>query len=236
MVKCFYQMCLNLQDPEKGHNPCELKGEVHSIEECEGDLLLLAFHDFAECQLLLFYGDPSAADRSLESSLEKVSPGYFSRMIETFHRGICLYVAARKTKRRKYKQRAKEIRKILHKWKKVGNPNVVYYCFFLDAEHAALNGKYDEAEKHYQKAIQLAARSGYLHHAALFNELYSDFLLRERDDRDEAKYRLEEAMRYYQDWGAFGKLEQLEQSELLEQVESARTLPVQENSAQLGFL
>ena len=114
-----------------------------------------------------------------------------------------------------YKHHAKRIRKAIHKWKSAGNPNAVYYCIFLDAEHAALQGKRAEAETQYKKAIQFAGRSGYLHHAALFNELYSDYLLREHNDTDEARYRLEEAIKYYQDWGALGKVEMLQKSSLL---------------------
>ena len=214
MVKMFHQMCFNLHTPRQ-QNPAILGGEVHNIEACAGNKLLLAWHDFVECQLLLFFDDQSAAERSLESQLAKVSPGYYARMIETFHRGVCLYVAARRTKSRKYKRQAKKIRKVLRKWNKVGNPNVAYYCIFLDAEHAALKGQYEEAENQYLKAIQFAARSGFLHHAALFNELYSDFLFRQRGDREEAKYRLEQAIRYYEDWGAFGKVELLYESNLL---------------------
>mmetsp|Transcript_11394 Transcript_11394/g.27485 ORF Transcript_11394/g.27485 Transcript_11394/m.27485 type:complete len:139 (-) Transcript_11394:916-1332(-) len=130
-------------------------------------------------------------------------------MMETFHRAVCLYVAARRTKKRKYKQHARKIRKQIHKWKEAGIPNVVYYCIFLDADDAALRGKHDEADGYYKEAIQFVARSGYLHHAALFNEMYSDYLFRERNDKDEANYLREEAIRYYEDWGAHGKVDKL---------------------------
>ncbi|KAL3934394.1 MAG: hypothetical protein SGBAC_009883 [Bacillariaceae sp.] len=135
-------------------------------------------------------------------------------MQETFHRAISLYVAARRTKKGKYKKHAKKIHKTIRNWKKEGVPNVVYYCIFLDAEKAALAGKHEEAETQYQKAIQFVGRSGYLHHAALFNELYSDFLLREKKNEDEARYRLGEAIRYYDDWGAGGVVARLKKSSL----------------------
>jgi tetratricopeptide (TPR) repeat protein len=210
-------MLLILQNPQLDELPIRLKGEVHSIEACAGDTFILACHNYAECQLLLFYDDPTAADRAISGAevLSKASPGVFDIMLETFHRGICLYVAARRTKKRKYKQHAKRIRKQIHKWKNEGVVNVVHYCIFLDAEHTALGGKYEAAETHYKKAIQFVARSGYLHHAGLFNKLYSDFLLRERNDIEEARYHLEEAIRYYTDWGALGVVERLKKSSLL---------------------
>lgn len=222
---CFWQMWIILQDAMKVEDPCVLKGEVHDMEKINEaeDPIVVAFHDMAEFQLLLFFDDPSAANRAIEvgDQLMKVSVGYIPVMIETFHRGISLHVAARRTKRRKYKQHAKNIRKTIHKWKKQGNPNVVYYCMFLDAEDAALRGKHDEAETLYKEAIQFVAKSGYLHHAGLFNALYADFLWRERNDTDEAKYRLEEAMRYYKDWGAHSVVEQLKKSNLMKEAASA---------------
>ncbi|CAJ1927504.1 unnamed protein product [Cylindrotheca closterium] len=195
------------------HKPARL-----IIEACAGDPFISAVHNYVECQLLLFFDDPSAADRAISGAevFSKTSPGVFQIMIETFHRAISLQLAARRTKKRKYKQHATKIRKQIHKWKKEGVVNVVYYCIFLDAEHAALEGKYEEAESHYKKAIQFVARSGYLHHAGLFNELYSDFLLRERNDKKEARYHLQEAIRYYNDWGALGVVERLRKSSLFE--------------------
>lgn len=210
-------MYVILQDPSKVENPCVLRGAVHSIEDCKEDPWILAYHEFTEFQLLLFYDDVSVADKAIEiAGKENEKAGYIRGMIEMFHCGVGLYIAARRTKKRKYKQHAKKIRAKIKKWKEQGNPNVVYYCTFLDAEQAALEGKHDEAATHYKNAIQFVAKGGYLHHAALFNERYSDFLLRERNDMEEAKYRLEEAIRYYQDWGAFGVVERLKESRLLQ--------------------
>jgi hypothetical protein len=52
------------------------------------------------------------------------------------------------------------------------------------------------------------ARTGHLHHAALSNERYADYRLL-RSDIDDAKYHMSEAIRYYREWGAVGKAEQL---------------------------
>ncbi|CAJ1938980.1 unnamed protein product [Cylindrotheca closterium] len=216
----YWQMLLNLREPKQAKDPLKLTRGNNAIIENhpdQEDEYIATFRDYLECQLLLFYNHESAADRAIQSAgrLEKAAPGTFDFMIETFHRGICLYVAARRTKRRKYAKHAKKIRKIIHEWRRKGIPNVVYYCMFLDAEHAALAGKHEEAEKHYKEAIHFVAKPGHLQHAALFNELYSDYLFRERDDKDEAKYRLEEAIWYYRDWGALGKVEKLKESSLL---------------------
>ena len=131
--------------------------------------------------------------------------------LETFHRGIGLYAMARRTKNRKYKKEAKRILKLISKWYKAGNPNVTHYDLMLRAEQAALDGKHGEADDLYKEAIVSAARPGHLQHAALFNERYADYRLTERGDVDDAKYHLSEAARYYSDWGAVGKAEQLKE-------------------------
>ncbi|KAL3937754.1 MAG: hypothetical protein SGBAC_007200 [Bacillariaceae sp.] len=216
--KCYFQMFLILQNQQQpDQHPIEMKGDVHSIEDCGGDPFLSGVHNYLECQLLLFYNDPSAADRAISGAevLSKAAPGIFDIMQETFHRAISLYVAARRTKKRKYKKHAKKLRKTIRKWKQEGVPNVIYYCIFLEAENSALEGNHADAETHYKKAIQFVSRSGRVHHAALFNELYSDFLFRERNDKDEARYRIEQAIRYYEDWGALGVVARLRKSSLL---------------------
>jgi hypothetical protein len=89
----------------------------------------------------------------------------------------------------------------------------------LSAEQAALKKtKQKYAEALYRKAITLAARTGHLHHAALFFERYayiSFFLLQQKEGPrsdvvdEEAKYRIDEAIRLYQEWGAMAKVELL---------------------------
>lgn len=83
-----------------------------------------------------------------------------------------------------------------------------HYEKLLDAENYAIRGKYIKAETNYQEAIKLAAKTGHLHHAGLFNERYAD-LLQIMKDGNEAVYRLEEAIRWYTEWGATLKVELL---------------------------
>ena len=85
-----------------------------------------------------------------------------------------------------------------------------HYECFLDAEHAALKGKKVYAKDQYEEAIKMAARTGHLHHAALFNERFADFLKHDLVDKEESSYRLKEAIRWYKEWGAKRKVELLE--------------------------
>ncbi|KAL3928585.1 MAG: hypothetical protein SGBAC_012588 [Bacillariaceae sp.] len=212
-AKCYRQVFLNLSQPHCPH-PNKLEGESIDADEIETarkskNTMVLGLLHYYESQLLLFFDDPSFADRAIKdrelfSEYCGNDPNLF---IETFHRGVCLYTAACRTKKRKYKKHALMVRKTIAKWKQAGNPNVLYYCLFLDAMHFALQRKHNQADALFKKAIVFVCRSGYLHHAGLFNELYAEFLMNEIGDSSEYEYRIFEAIRYYGDWGALAKVE-----------------------------
>lgn len=166
---------------------------------------------FAKGELLLFMDPEKAAKRAIKvgNNFSKHNMGTCLIMIETFHRGVSLYTMARKTGQRKYKNPANKIRKMVESWWNAGNPNVKHYIKLLNAEQEALNKSYDKAEKLYVEAIALAARTGHMHHAALFNERYADLLMHHRKDKKEAEFRLTESIRYYNEWGAIRKVEAL---------------------------
>ncbi|CAJ1964983.1 unnamed protein product [Cylindrotheca closterium] len=175
---------------------------------------------FARGEMLLFFDPEAAAKRALKvgNNFAKHNMGTCLIMIETFHRGVSLYSMARRTGQRKYRNPAGKIRKLVQSWWDAGNPNVKHYIKLLDAEEKALGKSYDKAEKLYVEAIALAARTGHLHHAALFNERYADLLMHHRRDKKEAEFRLTESIRYYKEWGAIRKVEAVAEL-LMEQME-----------------
>ncbi|KAL3938634.1 MAG: hypothetical protein SGBAC_006491 [Bacillariaceae sp.] len=213
IVKIYWQMILNMRSNcSHAHN---LEGHIFSRNECDESKSIQAGNVFfTEGELLVFFKPEEAADRAIRdgNNFLKVCPCMCLGMIETFHRGVALYLMARKTKLRKYKSHAWKIRKTIKKWRKAGNPNVIHYDLLLDAEHAALSKAYHKAEKLYLEAIELASRMGYLHHAGLFNERYSDFLHHERKDKEKAAHFLNEAIRFYEQWGAIKKVRMLRNS------------------------
>ena len=94
---------------------------------------------------------------------------------------------------------------------KTGNPNVRHYELILDAEWAALTGQNDVSEKKYQAAVISAARGGYLHDACLASERLGNFELNIIKDKEEATYRLKEAMKYAEAWGGHGVVDSIKQ-------------------------
>lgn len=227
VVKIFWQAMINFSptnadenEPNKisSHSTKLLEGEIFSASNFKGtDTVALAFVHLMQGELLLFFDIDKAADRALEfeDKFSRDAPAMFLGIMETFHRAVALYAMARKTRKRRYKQQAKILRRRIEKWLDDGNPNVKHYEIFLNAEQAALDNRVDLADTRYRRAIVYAARTGHLHHTALFNERYAQFLQDVKGDENEASHRIHEAIRFYREWGAFAKASEL-QSEVFE--------------------
>lgn len=213
-LRLFWQMLLDLRRGTLQPTSQQLEGEMFSLSaDNEQSQVHRGTVHLCQGELMLFCGDyEGAAKRACKHAgkFEKDLPSFFMGMIECFHRGVALYTMTRKKKvGLQYRARAERIRQTMKAWMKAGNPNVTYFVEFLAAEHYTLNGKLGKAEDKYQKAIVFTARTGHLHHTALFNERYADFWQYKRKDLNEARYRLGEAIRSYEEWGATGKVQQL---------------------------
>lgn len=215
-IKNFYQMLLNISDPSC-EKPSVHLGKIYTYtkEDHKDNLVHLGDKLVAEGELVFWHEDYEvSADRALNvgESHAKLAPANYWYQIESFHRAVALYAAAIKTKRRKYKSAANAIRKRIGKWARYGNTSIQYYSLFLMAEHFAMKKKYKDAKVKYEQALQAVGSLGHLHHLGLFNERYSDFLLRDLSMEKESGYRLEEAIRYFREWGAVHKVKALESS------------------------
>eukprot|EP00980_Cylindrotheca_fusiformis_P026018 scaffold15205_cov128-Cylindrotheca_fusiformis.AAC.3 len=214
-LEMFWQMMLNLATTSESRVLHKLEGDIFSAQAFAEDFTVSASQEgtihVLQGELLVFYDLEAAAKRAIKDGdkFAKLSPGIFQNMFETFHRAIALFAMARRTEKRKYRIHANKLAKRIKGWVQSGNPNVGHYHLAMIAEQAALTKKYDLAEENYKKAIALAARTGHMHHAALINERYAEFLYEELSDEKESKYRLGEAIRFYEEWGAFGKVEAL---------------------------
>lgn len=168
---------------------------------------------FQRLVLLVFFGHyGTAADLALEighNSYEKLLPGFSLCQFEAFMRGVALFAMARKTKKRKYRRAAEQTLRTIDDWVKKGNPNVQQYSCLLKAERATSKQRHVEAESLYKEAIVISARTGQLHVAGLANQRYADYLLIDRHDEEEARYRIEQAIRFYSEWGADAVVERV---------------------------
>ena len=226
-LQVYLQMILNLCG-RNANETTELRGEAFEVDLFTSKSEMQQCHvNLARLELLVYYGQfERAADLAIcvGDKYTKVTAGKAFSMMETFHRGVALYAMARKNnhsttkEKRTYTKNSKRILKTFDQWIKRGNPNVQHYHCLLAAEQAALDGRHEKAEILYKDAIILAARPGHIHDAALFNERFADFLLARKDSTsnsserssEEAQYRLGEAIRYYNEWGATVKVQMLE--------------------------
>ncbi|CAJ1941079.1 unnamed protein product [Cylindrotheca closterium] len=174
-----------------------------------------AMLSLANYMSMVYFGDFEEAARlslTIGGAYRNHFKGDSMGIFESFLRGVALFAMARKTKKRIYRKPATKILRFMAKLRKQGNPNAHPYYTLLSAEQAGLNKDTNRAKSLYQETIVYAARTGQLNHAALANERYSDFLLNELHDSAEAKYRMDEAIRFYEDWGAYAKVDGLKGS------------------------
>jgi predicted ATPase/signal transduction histidine kinase len=87
--------------------------------------------------------------------------------------------------------------------------NFLHRYYLIEAEMARLLGKELEAMDLYDQAITTAQDNGYMHHAAIANELAAKFYL-ERGQKKVAKTYLTEARYGYMRWGATAKVNSLD--------------------------
>ncbi|KAL3927070.1 MAG: hypothetical protein SGBAC_013231, partial [Bacillariaceae sp.] len=213
-TKNYYQMLLNLNDPSC-ENPSVHFGKIYTDtkEDHKGNLVILGENTFAEGELVFWNADyEDCAKRALRvgETFAKLNPGVYLHQVESFHRAVALYAAAIETKKRKYRRAGNTIRKRLATLTQYDNTTVQYYHIFLTAEYLALEKKQKEAKKKYEQALEAVGKLGHLHHLGLFNERYSNYLQRELKAEKESRYRLEQAIGYYRQWGAVHKVKALE--------------------------
>jgi len=221
-IKNNYQMLLNLSDPSC-INPSKNVGEIYSdtMDDHKNNLVHLSDKIVADGELVFWHEDYEVSAKhalKVGETYAKVAPAGYMNSIEMFHRAVALYVAASKTKKWTYRIAGNKIRKRISALAKYGNTTLQYYSIFLMAEHLALMKKYKEAKEKYEEALEAVRDLGHLHHLGLFNERYSDFLERGLGLKNESRYHLEEAIRYFQEWGAVHKVKSLESRILFDSV------------------
>jgi len=170
----------------------------------------------AQLELKVFFSEwETAADllqeapKDIYSDLVAIANGVRLTVLEAL---VCLKAAqsssAGMIARWKWKKRGIRVMKIIRGWVELGNPNVIHILHLLEAELAILN-RYDRlAEDSFQLAINTASANGFLHDLALSHELVSSYLTN-RGDRSQGAYHMEQAIRYYSEWGATAKVDQL---------------------------
>jgi hypothetical protein len=98
----------------------------------------------------------------------------------------------------------------LQSWVARGNPNTRHLVYLLDAAYLSTKKeKDDEVKRMYDKSIAVARRGGFVHDAALANELAGVYFLNKLD-ADWASVYLSLSKAMFTDWGASAKVRQMD--------------------------
>jgi predicted ATPase len=222
----FHQSMLNLMG--LAVNPLSLNGDVMQEDavlayaDAINSTFLRQMLCYQKAILAVYFGDVEAAG-AMAQTLWKTSDNFHLDNSCTFaaaptaflyafsaigllrqHRSIRSYCYLRRMVRRHTK-------KLTTLVERQGNPNAQHLLLILHAEQAYLRKEPLQAVKDaYDKAIRMARRSGFTHHAALANERCGVFLLDYGDRQDDVQYYLTQAYILYSEWGALGKVEAME--------------------------
>jgi hypothetical protein len=114
-------------------------------------------------------------------------------------------------RRWRYWRLFRRFQRTLQSWTAKGDPNTVHLVALLRAEVLTTkqNMTMESIQEAYHQSINPARRSGFLHDAALGNELLGRYCL-SSGDIDLASRYLEQAKALYFDWGAFKKVKDLQ--------------------------
>ncbi|CAB9519522.1 Transcriptional regulator [Seminavis robusta] len=170
----------------------------------------LEMHQSRLCAIMGYHAEGAQLSIERGDKFAKNALGFSWHMGDAFYRGVTLFAMAHKTRKRKYGSLARKQWSLIKTWAKKGNPNVSHYDCLLNAENEVFAGRYGKGESLFQKGIAMASRAGFIMDAALGSERCADFLLSKMKDQEGASYRMQEAVRYYKEWGAQRKVEQME--------------------------
>ncbi|KAL3935053.1 MAG: hypothetical protein SGBAC_009354 [Bacillariaceae sp.] len=205
----LFQMLLNLKGDSE--DPCNIEvGAAYEMTKVKRNV-----EDTDRCwefirsygmELAIYFGDFEKATgyyevlKDLDIGFRKASILYHTRV---FFFALINIEKYRRTKKMHFKSEATKHTNFLRSIVEQGGVNVNQKFQILQAELNSLSPKDNtEAIRKYEKAIVLAARTGFLQDSALGNYLCAKFCLSDPDRIDSAQRFLAEACEQYISWGA----------------------------------
>ncbi|WP_257447504.1 trifunctional serine/threonine-protein kinase/ATP-binding protein/sensor histidine kinase [Archangium lipolyticum] len=129
-----------------------------------------------------------------------------------FHAALALarhYDAVTPEEKREYLGQIEAHLAVLQEWAETGPENHGHAYTLISAELARIRGSIEEAIRLYEESIRQARQNGFIQSEALAYEVASEFYLA-RGVETVAQAYLREARRAYLQWGAHGKVKQLD--------------------------
>lgn len=218
-LNIHHQAALNLA----GHSadPCALEGVAYKESEMlprhkdGNDRTALYKYHFQKMILQTVFEYYEEAIKSGELALPNVGSvtAQYCRTLLLFYEALARLGQFRKVNSSLKRQYASRIKKNISKikmWAEHSPDNQLHKYHLLQAEWHRIKGETAKTLDHYDMAIQLARKAGFLQEEALANELAGKYFV-ERDKSDLAEMYMKNAYQCYRSWGAEAKLKQLEQ-------------------------
>ncbi|KAL7556270.1 hypothetical protein ACA910_006335 [Epithemia clementina (nom. ined.)] len=209
--KMFEQFFLNLQEPPSS-DPTMLKGHAMDQDEMlasfQGNAHRMTKRDIDSFRLVLaiIYGKLDAAELligHLEQFLD-VDQLYVRSSMRRAFMALAGFKLCRTYGKRRFRRMARKIMKEFRESLKRGNVNALPFYNMLYAEVSPSKDKYENA-------IRSCARLGLIHYEAYMCEQAGLFYLEVgQKDKEWAEFYLAQAVTLYSNWGADGKVEQLQ--------------------------
>jgi predicted ATPase/signal transduction histidine kinase len=219
-LKCNMQVAHNLMGRSKYRTI--LKGESYDEEEMRPYLIMkknmadLGSLAYLKSLLIVMF-DESKGNIVLALESEKYKShtiGLIYRILIFFYSSF-IYLAnledASLVKKLLYRYRISKNQKQLLKWAKYAPENLMHKWHLVEAERYKYRGRFIKAMKHYDLAISLAKKSGYIQEEALANEMMAKYNLSLGNERIALAY-MREAHYLYSLWGAQAKVDQINEN------------------------
>ncbi|MEM7184155.1 MAG: AAA family ATPase [Spirochaetota bacterium] len=181
----------------------------------EKNSMVAFFFICLEITLCCYFGQYEKALPKIEIG-KKLEEAAISTLVQNkfvFYSTIILLISSRQSSRKEkaaYLKKSKKNLKQLKKWAKFCPQNRAHEVALVEAELAHTTKQNKQAGLLYDKAIQLAQENGFIHEAALANELAAQFYLQQADSENTKKY-FTNAHYAYEKWGAKAKVKDLEE-------------------------
>ncbi len=218
-LNIHYQAALNLAS--NSGDPFALEGVAYKESEmlskhiAEKDKTAIYKYYLQKMFLQTLFGRYDEAIASGELALPNVGSvtALYCRTLLLFYEALARlghYQKASTQLKRQYARRIKKNISKIKKWAEHSPENQLHKYHVLEAEWSRINGNIAKALEHYDQAIQLSRKAGFIQEEGLANELAGKYFL-ERDKTDLAEMYLKNAYQCYRRWGAEAKLKELEE-------------------------
>lgn len=219
ILKIYHQVVANLLG--RSQDPAQLEGEYYQSNK------MLMYHFRSEnrtgifatflMKTILFYTFEKFA-QALECAIKAKeysdNPlGLVNSPIFYFYYSLTLIANFPNITKSKRNVALKDIRgslKKLKSWAQSAPINHKHRCSLIEAELARLRKDQLQAQNHYENAIDLLAKSGYVNEMALANELAAKYYLKQERKTVAVAY-MKKARYHYERWGAVAKIKHMDQ-------------------------